>query len=452
MTQIYDLAIIGGGPAGYTAAERAAKNGLSTILFEVNALGGVCLNEGCVPTKTMLYSAKLYTAAQDAAKYGVSMEGLAVDLTKIVQRKNKVVRKLTAGIRAKMQAAGVSVVQGLAKIHEFKDDEITIAANDTLFSASKLLICSGSETVIPPIAGLSSSEFWTSKQALENKELPKSLIVIGGGVIGIEFACFFNALGTKVFVVEMMDEILSGMDKELSAVLRSELTKKGINFHLSTKVCSVEDGKVSIELEGASSVLEADKILVSVGRKPNTSDLFDAKVSLEMHKNGIKVNEFMQTSHPNCYACGDVTGFSLLAHTAVREAEVAVDHILCASDAAKMSYKAIPGVVYTNPEFAGVGMTEEALLLGNIVYKTKKLPLSYSGRFVAENETFNGICKIFVGDDDAILGVHIVGNPASEIIAIAAIAIEKGIRASELANMIFAHPTVGEIIKETLQH
>ena len=447
---IYDLAIIGGGPAGYTAAELAGKNGLKTILFEKNNLGGVCLNEGCIPTKTLLYSAKVYQTAKDATKYAISCENVTFDLPKIITRKAKIVRKLTAGIRAKMNEAGVETVIGEAKITSvmagLTRHPLTVECDKQVYSVNKVLICTGSETVIPPIPGLKDTDFWTSREVLENKEVPESLLIIGGGVIGIEFASFFNTLGTKVIVVEMLDEILVGMDRELSVLLRSELTKKGIEFHLGAKVVSVNNRQIEIEKAGEKSILEASKILLSAGRKPVLTGFGLEALDLELFGNGLKVNEYMQTSHPDIYACGDITGFSLLAHTAVREAEIAVGHILGKTE--KMSYKAVPGVVYTNPEIAGVGKTEEVLQAENITYIVKQLPMAYSGRFVAENEQGNGVCKILEGADGTILGVHILGNPASEIIVIAGIAIEKGLRAEDLKAMIFPHPTVGEIIKD----
>ncbi|MCL1934264.1 MAG: dihydrolipoyl dehydrogenase [Candidatus Azobacteroides sp.] len=449
----YDLAIIGGGPAGYTAAESAGKNGIRTILFEKNNLGGVCLNEGCIPTKTLLYSAKVYHSAKESVKYGISCENITYDLSKIIARKNKVVRKLVAGIRAKMAEAGVEVVTGTAIIQaqgeaEKAKGEFSIECNGQIYAARKLVLCTGSETIIPPIPGLKETDFWTSREALDSKEIPESLLIIGGGVIGIEFASFFNTLGSKVIVVEMLNEILPGMDQSLSGFLRNELSKKGIEFHTGAKVVSVNNRQVEIEKNGEIQRIEASKILLSVGRKPVLSGFGLENLALETRKTGLKVNEYMQTSQPNAYACGDITGFSLLAHTAVREAEVAVAHLSGKNE--KMSYKAIPGVVYTNPEIAGVGQTEETLQAENIPYIVKQLPMAYSGRFVAENEQGNGICKILEGTDGSILGVHILGNPASELIVIAGIAMERGMKAEELKTMIFPHPTVGEIIKETL--
>ena len=445
---MYDLAIIGGGPAGYTAAELAGKNNLKIVLFEKNALGGVCLNEGCIPTKTLLYSAKVLQSAKDSAKYGVSCENIAFDLSKIIARKNKVVRKLVAGIRQKMVTATVETIIGEARIISANDNQVEIVCNDQTFSAKKLLLCAGSETTIPPIPGLSEANYWTSREALNNKDVPESLVIIGGGVIGIEFASFFNTLGTKVTVVEMLDEILPGMDRELSAILRMELQKRGIDFLLQSRVTRIDTGKVSLENENGEQTLEADRILLSVGRTPSLSGLGLENLNVEKYGRGLKVNPFMQTSQPNVYACGDITGFSLLAHTAVREAEVAVEHILGKTE--EMSYKAIPAIVYTNPEIAGVGKTEDILNAENIPYKVKQLPMAYSGRFVAENEQGNGICKIIEAEDGAILGVHMLGNPSSELIVIAGIAIEKGIKSEELKSMVFPHPTVGEIIKEVL--
>lgn len=446
----YDVAIIGGGPAGYTAAERAAAGGLSTILFEKNALGGVCLNEGCVPTKTLLYSAKVYDTVKHASKYAVKAEDPSFDLGKIIARKNKIIKKLTAGIKMKMTEQGVITVNGTAQIEGCTfGGLLKISCGEACYEAKHLLICTGSETVIPPIPGLAETAYWTNREALLSKELPASLVVIGGGVIGMEFASFFNSLGTEVQVVEMVDEILGGMDKELSAMLRAEYTKRGITFYLGHKVTAVNGTEVTIEKDGEQRVLTGEKVLLSVGRRPVTTGFGLENLELEHFRNGIKVNHYMQTSLPNVYACGDITGFSLLAHTAVREAEVAVNHILGYAEKG-MSYRAIPGVVYTNPEIAGVGKTEEQLQAEEISYAIKQLPMAFSGRFVAENEQGNGVCKLLISEDNIILGAHLLGNPASELIVIAGIAIEKQMTVDELKAIVFPHPTVGEIIKETL--
>jgi len=446
----YDVAIIGGGPAGYTAAERAAHEGLSVVIFEKNAFGGVCLNEGCIPTKTLLYSAKIYDSFKSASKYAISAENPSFDFAKIIARKNKVVKKLTAGVRMKMTDGGVEMVNAEAVITGKKEDgTILIGAGESTYEASHVLLCSGSEVTIPPIPGLDKTEYWTSREALMSKEIPASLIIIGGGVIGMEFASIFNSFGTEVHVVEMLDKILGNMDREQSDMLQSEYAKKGVKFYTGHKVTAVDGNKVMLEKGGESITLDGEKILLSVGRRPVTTGTGLETIGVELFRNGVKVNEFMQTSVPNVYACGDITGYSLLAHTAVSEAETAIRHIAGKADKG-MSYKAIPGVVYTNPEIAGVGKTEEELQAEGIAYTVKKIPMAFSGRFVAENEMGNGVCKLLLAEDSTIIGAHLLGNPASELIVIAGIAIEKGMKAEEFGSFVFPHPTVGEIWKEAI--
>lgn len=446
---IYDIAIIGGGPAGYTAAERAAAGGLKTVLFEKKAIGGVCLNEGCIPTKTLLYSAKLWDHMKGAAKYGISVpDGSAFDMKKIIDRKNKIVKKLTGGVKMTVTSYGAAIVEQEAMIVGEQDGLFRISAGGELYEVTYLLVCTGSDTVIPPIPGLSEIDYWTSKEALESTDLPGSLVIIGGGVIGMEFASFFNSMGVQVSVIEMMPEILGAMDKETSAMLRSEYQKRGVNFNLNTKVTAVSKEGVTIEKDGKSSLVKADRVLLSVGRKANLGQVGLDKLNIELLRNGVKVDEHLQTSHPHVYACGDITGRSMLAHTAIREAEVAINHILGVED--RMNYDCVPGVVYTNPEVAGVGKTEEELKAAGISYHVQKLPMVYSGRFVAENETVNGLCKMILDDDDRIIGCHILGNPASEIIVVAGIAIQKGYTVEEFQKSVFPHPTVGEIFHEIL--
>lgn len=445
----YDIAIVGGGPAGYTAAERAAAGGLKTVLFEKKAIGGVCLNEGCIPTKTLLYSAKLWDTMKGAAKYGITVpDAPAFDMGKIIDRKDKVVKKLTGGVKMTVGSYGVAIVEKEAVIAGEENGMFRIVAGGETYEATYLLVCTGSDTVIPPIPGLSDTDYWTSKEALESKELPRSLVIIGGGVIGMEFASFFNSMGVKVSVVEMMPEILGAMDKETAGMLRSEYLKRGVNFYLGTKVTAVSHEGVTVEKDGKASLIEAGKILVSVGRKANLGQAGLDKLNVELLRNGVKVDEHMQTSHPRVYACGDITGRSMLAHTAIRESEVAVNHILGVEDA--MNYDCIPGVVYTNPEVAGVGKTEEELKALGTGYHIQKLPMAYSGRFVAENELGNGLCKLVLDDGDRIIGCHLLGNPASEIIVAAGIAVQHGYTVEEFQKSVFPHPTVEEIFHETL--
>lgn len=445
----YDLAIIGGGPAGYTAAERAAEGGLKTILFEKKEIGGVCLNEGCIPTKTLLYSAKILDSIKSASKYGILPEGTpSFDMDKILNRKNKVVKKLTGGIKMRLTGGGVTLVNGTAVLDGEENGSIRIRCRNDLYKVQHVLLCTGSEAVVPPIKGLSEISYWTSREALDSKELPQTLAIIGGGVIGIEFASFYNSMGVQVKVIEMMPEILGNMDKDASAMLRNEYKKKGVEFYLNTKVTEVDSRQVIVEKEGKTLSLEADRVLVSVGRKANVEGIGLESLGIEYSPRGVKVDEYMRTSHPHVYACGDLTGYSLLAHTAYREGEIAIRRIL--GEEEKMSYKAIPAVVYTNPEMAGVGKTEEELREEGINYSIVKIPMTYSGRFVAENETGNGLCKLLTDPEGHIIGCHLVGNPASEIIVIAGIAVQNGHTVEQFKKNIFPHPTVAEIIHESL--
>jgi len=445
----FDLAIIGAGPAGYNAAEKAATNGLKTVIFEKKYIGGVCLNEGCIPTKTLLYSAKMLDNIKSAVKYGIELDSEPVsNLDKIINRKDKVVKKLTAGVSFKLSANGVAIVSDTANIEGEENGYIKISSGGENYEVKYLLLCTGSDVFIPPIKGLSEVDYWTSREALESKELPKSLTIIGGGVIGIEFASFFNSMGVEVNVIEMLPEILGIMDKETSAMLRKEYEKKGVKFHLNTKVVEVTSQGIVVEKNDKSETIAADKLLVSVGRKAITTGFGLEKLNVEMLKTGVKVNEHMQTTHPQVYAAGDITGYSLLAHTAIREGEVAINHIIGEED--KMSYRAIPSVVYTNPEIAGVGKTEEEVAATGESFRVLKLPMAYAGRFVAENETGNGLCKIIVDDQDRIIGCHMLGNPVSEIIVLAGVAVENGDTVEEFRKHVYPHPTVGEIIHETL--
>lgn len=443
----YQVAIVGGGPAGYTAAEAAGKAGFSVVLFEKRSLGGVCLNEGCIPTKTLLCSAKVYDYAKHASKYGVMVPEASFDLGKAVARKQKVVRKLVLGIKAKLTAQQVNIVTGEAVVI----DRHTVKCGEETYECENLLLCTGSETFVPPIPGVENVPYWTHRDALDCKAVPASLTIVGGGVIGMEFASFFNSLGVQVTVVEMMDEILGGMDRELSALLRADYAKRGIKFLLSTKVVGVSnaDEGIAVSYENAEGpgTVTAEKLLMSVGRRPVTKGFGLENLGLELtERRCIRVDEHMQSSVPGVYVCGDLNGVSLLAHTAVREAEVAVHHIVGKEDA--MSYRAIPGVVYTNPEIAGVGRTEESLQAAGIPYRVVKLPMAYSGRFVAENEGVNGVCKVLVAEDGTVLGAHLLGNPASELVVLAGIAIEDGKTLDDWKRYVFPHPTVGEIFRE----
>ncbi|MCW0482608.1 dihydrolipoyl dehydrogenase [Gaoshiqia sediminis] len=449
MSNKFDIAIMGGGPAGYVAAERAGAKGLSVVIFDKRALGGVCLNEGCIPTKTLLNSAKVLEYAHEAEKYGVKVEGVGFDFKKIMARKDKVVRKLVSGVGAKMKHANAEVVMAEAVIKEKRGDVITITAEGKDYQAARLLICTGSEAAVPPIPGLDKEVVLTNREILQLKEVPESLVVIGGGVIGSEFADFFNAMGTKVTVIEMLPEILTGVDEEIAAFVRKEFTKRGIEYHLNAKVTELKGKEVIFEKDGKTQSVTGEQVLLSVGRRPNVQGIGLENIGVEFSPKGIKIDQYCRTNIPNVYAAGDITGFSLLAHTASREGEVAVNHMLGRKDV--MRYNAIPGVVYTHPEVAGVGLTESAAKAQGIEVETRKLPMAYAGRFIAENEGKDGFCKVIVGKKyKEILGVHLVGGACSEMIWGACALIEAQLRVQDVEEIIFPHPTVSEIIKETI--
>ena len=436
----YFLAIIGGGPAGYTAAEKASKAGKDVVLFEQESLGGTCLNVGCIPTKTLLYSAKQYYNAVHADKYGVKAEA-TFDYGKMVMRKQKVVRKLVAGIKQKLNNEHCTVVNGAAKVLSRTDELVKVACEGVEYEAENLMICTGSTSFIPPIPGIKDNPFvWTSTEALEAKELPKSIIIVGGGVIGIEFATLYHELGVEVTVIEALPRILPNIDEEVVAKISEKYTKDGVRILTSTKVEEVDGGR----LKANGEWYEAEKILVCVGRRARLEGL-EALEDLEFDR-GIKVDDFMRTNLANVYAAGDVTNKIMLAHVASRQAEVAVGRMLKQIPLQRIAYNAIPSVVYTNPEIASVGITEDQMDC-----EVHRLPMTYSGRFVAENEGETGLCKVLIDKKSrSIMGVHMIGNPCSEFVAAASFAVRMGYTVGEFEQVVFPHPTVSEIVRECM--
>ena len=443
----YFLAIIGGGPAGYTAAEKASKAGKDVVLFEQNAVGGTCLNVGCIPTKSLLYGAKQFYNATHAQKYGVTAENVQFDFAAMQKRKTIVVRKLVAGIKQRLNNEHCTVVNGVAKVLDSIRQTWRIECNGETYEAENLMICTGSTNFVPPIPGIKDNPaIWDSTDALAATELPKSIIIVGGGVIGMEFATLYHELGVPVTVIEALPTILPNLDQEVVGVLAEKYKKAGINILTETKVEEIDGGKVT-----ANGVeYEAEKILVSVGRRANLSGL-EALEGLETERGAIKIDEFCRTNLPNVYACGDVTGKIMLAHVASRQAEVAVTKLLndqMAHDQ-KVNYLAIPSVVYTNPEIASVGVTESQAEEMSIPVEVRKLPMTFSGRFMAENEGETGLCKMIIDSrSNTIIGVHCIGNPCSESIAAASCAVRNGYTLDDFQQVVFPHPTVSEILHE----
>jgi len=449
----YDLIVIGGGPGGYLAAERAAHAGLNTLVIEKRALGGVCLNEGCIPSKALLNSAKTYDHAKHANLYGVSCENVTIDQKAVIARKNKVVRTLVSGVNAKLKAAGVMVIMDTATITGKTEDGFTVTAGGNTYTGKRLIIATGSSATVPPIPGVKENlgEFvLTNRDILDLTEIPQKLTIIGGGVIGLEMAAYYATVGSQVTVIEMLPHIAGATDREISTLLQKELEKKGVAFLLGYKCLAVEPGKVTAEdPNGQKITVFADKVLLSIGRKPNVEGLGLEKIGVSCSKGGIPTDTMGRTNVADVYAIGDVNGHHMLAHTAYREAEVTVNTILGKAD--NMRYHANPAVIYTQPEVASVGKTEEECREKGIDYEVKKLSMRYSGRFVAENEGGDGLCKIIIDKKRrTVLGVHMIGSYTGEIIWGAAEMIELQLRVTDARQIIFPHPTVSEIIREVL--
>ena len=378
----FDLIIIGGGPAGYRAAERAAEEGFHTVLFESRAIGGVCLNEGCIPSKTLLYSAKLYDYAKGGGeKYGVSCENAKLDHQVVLRRKNKVVKKLTMGIAAQLKAGHVTVVEAEAEIVGRVDGGIAVTAAGQEYLGTRLLLATGSMPTLPPIEGLqealASGFALTNREVLGLPEIPETMVVVGGGVIGLEMASYYASAGSIVTVVEMLASIGGPIDGEIASMLQKAYEKKGVTFLLGTTARKFESGQITVEKDRQTDVLTCDKVLVSIGRRPVLPKGAD-KLKLTIERGAVVTDETMLTSELNVYAAGDINGKSMLAHTAYREAEVAVNHMAGKKDA--MDYGTIPYIIYTNPEVAGCGETLQSAKAKGLDVVEKKVSLAFAGR------------------------------------------------------------------------
>ncbi|MFS8500641.1 MAG: dihydrolipoyl dehydrogenase [Caldicoprobacter sp.] len=450
---IYDLIVIGGGPAGYLGAERAGHAGLKTLLIEERFLGGVCLNEGCIPSKTLLHSAKIYDYARFGEKYGVTAKDVLLDHGTVIARKNKVVKTLVAGIRSQLKANHVDIVEGHACIGSRTTEGYTVKVGSDTFIGRRLLIATGSVPVIPPIPGaregVERGYVLTNREILDIPQVPDSLVIIGGGVIGLEMASYFNSAGSKVTIIEMLEHIGGSIDGEISQILLKNYQKKGIEFKLNSRVVEIREGAVVYERDGKREVVEADKVLMSVGRRPAVEGIGLENIGVEVEKGAIKVDDRGKTNVPEVYAAGDVNGRYMLAHTAYREAEVCVNNMLGKKDIVR--YNAIPSVIYTNPEVVSVGETEESAKRKGIDFEVAKVSMRYSGRYVAENEGGDGICKVLINKKYRnVIGVHMIGNYSSEIIYGAGLMIEAEMRVKDIKELVFPHPTVSEVIRECI--
>ncbi len=449
----YDLLVLGGGPGGYLAAERAAHEGMKTLLVEKRAVGGVCLNEGCIPTKAFLNSAKIFRHALEGAPFGVSAPGIALDHGRVVEHKDKVVASLVSGVEATLKAKGVRLLRGEGRLLPRKEGLFALEAGGEAFSAARLVVATGSEPVILPLPGvregLDSGFVMTSREILALRELPGELVVIGGGVVGLEMACYFASAGVKVTVIEMLDKIAGSTDRDFCTRLMRRYRKLGMDFRLGCRVLSVGKGSVTFEEKGETKTVGADRVLLSIGRRPASAGIGLEAAGIATERGAVLVDDRMRTSAAGAYAVGDVTGKVMLAHAAYREAEVAVNHMAGRQD--RMRFEAVPWVIYTDPEIASVGDSEEAAKAKGMDVRSVTLSMNLSGRYLAENERGDGQCKVVVENGtDRVVGVHLMGSYASEIIWGAAMMVETELPVRTLREIVFPHPTVSEILKEAL--
>ena len=442
----FDVLIIGGGPGGYVAAIKAAQLGMNVGLIEKEAVGGVCLNWGCIPTKAMLKSAKVYNSLLHTEDYGISIDksSLTVDYAKMIARKDGIVTKLTNGVKGLLKKNGVTVISGFADTKDAHHVEV----NGEILETKKLIIATGASPAFPPIKGLQEAYergfVVTSKEILMKTTLPKSLIVIGGGVIGMEFATIFNTLGVNVKILEREATPLVTVDDEIRSLFLKKIVKDGITVITGANITEITATGIVCDKGGAITKIDADMNLLATGMRPNTKGY--EKLGLAMSKTGVKVDSLMRTSLQDVYAIGDVLGFYMLAHVASREGIVAVEHI--AGIEHPLDFKIIPAGIYTFPEIAQVGLTEQEARAQEIDYKVSTFPLIANGKALAENEK-DGLVKIIASRPyGEIIGVHIFAASATEMITEASLAMVLEATAEEVVATIHPHPSLSEMIHE----
>lgn len=443
----YDLIVIGSGPGGYLAAERAGAAGKRVLLIEKAELGGVCLNWGCIPTKSLLNSAKHYRHAAEGKPFGLEVQGLSFNLQQAMEWKRKTVAQLTGGVGFLMKKYKVDLRYGHARL----GTDRTVILDGKSYRAPAVIIAAGSSPMRPPVPGIEGPKVLGSREVLEIEKLPASVAVIGGGVIGMEFASFFSSLGIPVDLIEMLDEILPMADADLASSLRKAM--KPVNFHLSSRVEEIKGDTIRFRGKKGEQTIEADLILSATGRRPNLENLGLEESGIDFDRSGIKTDRYMQTNLPGVYAVGDVTGQSLLAHSAYRMAEVAVGHLLCPEQPryGHMRNGAIPWAVYTLPEAAGCGLSETQAAERGIEYRSAVSHLAANGRFLAEHGRGVGFCKLlFEAESNRLIGTQMLGPYSSEMIHSSAAMIEAELRIDELREMIFPHPTVSEAVRDAV--
>ena len=441
----YDLVVIGGGPGGYVAALRGAQLGARVALVEEKRVGGVCLNEGCIPTKALARSVELLLDIERAQEFGILVSEPALDFAKMMARKEMVVEKLVSGVEALLQARKVELFKGKGRL--LAPNKVAVDGRE--LSTRGIIIATGAEPGKPPVAGLDLEGVLTSSEILELEEAPSDLVIVGGGVIGMEFATIFNALGTKVTVIEMLPSLLPPVDEELSRRYLTLVRREGVEVHLNSPLRGVQQRGPSLVVEyGADEKVEsveAEYVLIATGRLPYTEGLGLSELGVKTERRAIVVDDYLQTSVPGVYAVGDVTGGWMLAHVAFRQGEIAAENAL--GNKKGLDYRAVPYCVFTLPEIAGVGLTEQEAKGKGIPYKKSIFRFTASGRALTMGET-TGLVKMLCHEEGEVLGLHIMGPRATDLIAEGALAIQMGAKASDIVATIHAHPTLPEAVRE----
>jgi len=447
-----DVCVIGTGPGGYVAAIRGAQLGLKVAVVEREELGGVCLNRGCIPTKAMLRSADLLTTFMHSADFGILAENVRVDYAKVLARKDKVVKQLVGGVASLLESNGVQVIRGSGRLVERRKVLIT-GANEAAISAKNVIIATGSEPASLPIKGASGSGVIDSDGALELREVPQSMLVIGGGAVGAEWANIFGAFGSQVTLVEMLPTLLPLEDEDMGRALARSLSRRGITVHTDAKLEEISDGDDGKKVgtltlkDGKQERVAADMVLIGVGRKPNTEGLGLDDVGVKTDRRGfVEIDDHLRTSVPNVYAIGDVSGKQLLAHLASHQGITAMETI--AGQDKTMDYKAVPSCTFTHPEVATVGLSEREARDKGYDVRVGKFPLAASGRAMTYGDT-DGLVKV-VADAKygELLGVHIIGPSASDMIPEAVLGIRLEATLEDITGTIHAHPTMAESVME----
>lgn len=449
----FDVTIFGAGPGGYLAAERAGQAGLKTLLIEKRHIGGTCLNEGCIPTKTILRSAKLFHACKSAGTYCVNCEGVSIDQKAVVARKRAVTANLVAGVKAGLKAAKVKTVEAEGRILGRDADGIIVEAAGTAYHTKNLILATGSHPIIPGIDGLKEALadgfVLTSTELLELEEIPERLCVVGGGVIGLEMATYYAMVGTKVEIVEAAAKVAGELDAEATEIIKKACEELGMSFRLNTRAVSFGKGTVIVEAGGQRDEIKCDKVLLCIGRAANIDGFGLETLHVPTEKGRISVDEYCMTGVPNVYAIGDCNGTGMLAHVAYRQGEVAVKHITGRKD--PMCWNVVPSLVHTEPEAAFVGETVESAGAKGIDAVGVKLRMNYSGLYLAENDNGKGIIKaVFDKKKKTLIGATIVGGPASELITVCSMMIGNEMPVERMKSYVYPHPTYSEIIKEAI--